>query len=62
MKTAYEEGADLARRALEDPTLPSMEAIVYAQNRQGEFARGFDDTLGGCAKEMLSKMRAAGAA
>lgn len=57
----YTAGRLFATRTLRDPELSSIEAIVFAQNRQGEFARGFNENLGGAAARMLEEMRANGA-
>lgn len=58
----YLAGQGFADRALEDPGLSSKEAIIHAQNQQGDFARGFNDRLGGAAAAALARMRASGAA
>lgn len=57
----YIAGQLYATRTLRDPELSSKVAITFAQNRQGEFARGFNEHLGGAAALLLEEMRANGA-
>lgn len=57
----YLAGRRFADKTLEDPGLSSKEAIIHAQNQQGDFARGFNDRLGAAAAAALARMRAAGA-